>query len=333
MLDYYVRYNIITVVPLDSSVYLYEKLPSDIKLSSKLITLNYSSKSPFIKTSILSYKKDQHLFIWFTLKQNYSSFLVVPEGFIVYFILSELGDGLYCLSMKDGKKLVVYIKDGILLLEFFLSDISQLKQIEEQYSLKSYKISYEKYLELYNEVWKNIKFLSKLRYFLSVDLSKEKVWNFFDKSLYYPIVFIMFLYIGISSYQAYFMQKEIDALSQTYHKLKEKNSKLKYSIREHNQQVEQLSEFAKKELSYQDPIKILVSLDKVMHKGEDAKIKFLTISPMLMKINIQTKADAIKYFRRLNELKYFKDITIEGTYKHKNGEKIYIYSISLKALD
>ncbi|NPA60575.1 MAG: hypothetical protein GXO30_08990 [Epsilonproteobacteria bacterium] len=289
MSDYYVRYNIITVVPLEKSVYLYTKLPSDIKLSKNLLELNYASKSPFNKTSIFSYKKSQHLSIWFSLKEYYSSLFVIPEGFIVYFLLSDIGDGLYRLAFKENKELLVYIEDGILLVEFVISDISQVHLLEQQYKVKSKEISYVQYQDLFNSVWSNPKFLKELTNFINIELSKDKLLFFFNKYLYYPIIVTILLYIGISSYQAYNMQNTIDKLTQTYNNLKVKNSKVKNAIRIHNQDVEKFEKFIKQELYYQDPIKILASLNKVIHKGENAKIKYLSISPRYMKINIQTK--------------------------------------------
>jgi len=332
MLDYYVRYNIVTVIPLLESVYLYNKLPSELNLSKKLISLNYISKSPFYNSLIFSYKKNKNLFIWFSPPKNYNSLFVIPEGFIVYFFLSEMGDGLYKVSISHDTQLIVYVQNGILLLEFILSDISQLERIQYQYNQQVQNISYTQYKDLSNNVWKNPKFLLELRSFINFNISKSNIFSFFEKHLYYPIILVIMLYISISSYQVYQMQNTIENLTATYQSLKMQNSKVKDSIRKHNREVEKYETFMKKELYYQDPIKILASLDKVIHKNEDAKIDFLSISPLYMKINITTKENAIKYFRRLNKLGYFKDVTIESTYKNKNGEKTYSYSLVLKVL-
>jgi len=332
MLEYYVRYNIITIIPIDKSVYLYAKLPSNMKLSKKLIELNYISKSPFVETSIFSYKKDTNLSLWFSPQKRYSSLFVVPEGFLVYFVLSKLGDGLYRLSFKDNKQFVIYIEKGILLLEFLLTDISQLQLLEHQYSLKVQDISYQRYQEISSELWKNPTFLKELKNFINIELSKDKLLYFFDKYLYYPIVFVILLYISISSYQSYSMQSTIDKLTHQYHQLKKQNTQLKQAIKKHNQEVGHLNELINTELNHYDPMQILASLRKIIHKNDKAKITALTISTNSMKITIKTKDDAIKYFRRLEQLGYFKDISISNTHKMKTGEKLYTYSLVLKAI-
>lgn len=332
MLDYYVKYNIVTVIPLLESVYLYNKLPSELNLSKKLISLNYISKSPFYDSLIFSYKKDKNLCIWFSPPKDYTSLFVIPEGFIVYFILRKLGDGLYSVSLTKENNLIIYIKDSVLLLEFISTNDSQLNDVELQYNIQAKHISDKQYKSMFADIWKDPKLLVELRHFLNIDLSKDKLLSFFDKQLYYPLVSIIILYISITAYQSYRMNDKIETLTTTYQQLKEQNSRVKLSIQKHNRQVEDLNVFMKEELYFQDPIKILASLEQIIHKDEKAKIKFLTISPIHMKITITTTDDAIKYLRRLNDLGYFKNVTIEGTYKNKNGDKTYTYSLVLKVL-
>jgi len=325
-----IKNSIISVIPMSESSYYYTTLPSSVKLSKNLIFLNYKSKSPFSKTSIFSYKKKEHLSLWFSLKQSYSTLFIVPEGFLIFNILKNFGDGLYCVSINKDFKVIAYLKNDILLSEFILNDLNKLDLLEKEYKQKTKYISYDEYKNHTQKIWTDLNFLLELKQFLNLNFSKDKLVSLFEKKFYYPSIYIIVLYILISYYQANSLENKIELLMENYQQLKNKNSKVKQVIYQHNEKVKRLNKFIKDELYYQDPIKIISLLSKVIYPNDDAKITFLSITPNTMKIKIKTKDSAIKYFKRLNALGYFKNILIENTYKQQNGEKIYTYFLSLK---
>ena len=327
MLKYLEKYSIVTIVPLKKCVYFYTKLPVETKLSTELLALNYKNKSPFQESSLMNIVNKEHLSIWFTVKKYYKTPFILPEGYLYYKAISKLGNGLYTVSIVENKKLLLLIKDDILLLQFFISSQKEVEIVENQYKQSAQDISEKNSKKLLEVIYKEYKLLLELRHFIKINFSKESVKNIFIEKFSYPLIFVMLLYIAITYFQSYKLQKKIDTLTQTYRSLKTKNSFVKKSIKEHNQKVKKLKIFAKNELNYLDSIKFIVSLEKIIEKDEKAKVVYINMHTNSIQIRIETKEKAIKYFRRLDTLGYFKDIIIENTHRKRDGTKVYSYAL------
>lgn len=332
MLELLVKYKIARIIPMQESFFHAATLPKNIKLSQELVTLNYEKLSPFSQPLIITYMDDKELYLWFVKTNIFDEIFIVPEAFLLFSLLKKEEDGIYLFDTEPKKVLI--IKNKKLLSAFTtatMDDIS-LQILKNEYQLtKSFLYSKNESDQKLSLAIKKFP-LTELNQFLKVSLTKENMKHFVIEKLTYPLISLLVIYSIVSYSQSYFLEEKVDTLTQEYQALKSKNVVVKQAIKKYNSDIQHYEEFEKKELQFHDPYKVIDDMYSVVLPKDKAIITSLEISNDTMRLLLETKEDTIKYLKRLNKIKYFKNVVIEGTHKQQNGTKKIIFFIEMKAL-
>ena len=326
------KYDVLKVIPMQESFFKASLLTKKVKLSQELIQLNYTKISPIANPTILSYKEESTIYLWFVKKQQLNEQIIIPESFLLYKALQKRGEGVFVFDTVP--KQVYVLKDKKLQAAFTsyeATDSPSLSIIKDEYDLKNLELldanKYKKLLE--NELEKLS--LKELFAFTQFKMDKENLKKFFVQKLTYPIVSLLFLYMFVTYVQGYMMQNKEDALTQEYQTLKTKNADVKNAIREHNRKVKKLEQFFKTEFEPVEPLKITYDLHKIVTSKDMATVTFLSVTNGNVKIKIKTNDDAIKYLKRFNAIGYLTNVVIDNTFKPRSGYKIHTFTMKIKA--
>jgi hypothetical protein len=328
MVKLILKYGYLDILKLQDSVFYNAKLVKDITLSEELIRLNYLKFSPFEASSIVSYKEKLSLYLWFYKKKS-SAYFIVPEAYLLYKELKKIDtDTIYI--VKDNPLVVLVIKNS-LLDAVFLSpmDISHT-QLQDEFNIENIKVIEKSlYEELLIKGLKNLK-LQELFKFSQINFDYKKVLNTILVKYSYLIIFILFLSMGVSYMEGKYQESRISELTKEYNKSKNKNSDLKSIIKEHNKQVSLWNKFMHNELQTVDHMAIINSLNSVIKPKEKATFNSVKINSQTMVVVIATDLNSVVFLNRLNAIKFFKTVTIQNSYKRRNGLKVITYAIRLK---
>ncbi len=326
------KYDVLKVIPMQESFFKVSSLTKKVKLSPELIQLNYAKLSPIANPTILSYKEDNVIYLWFVQKQKLHEKILIPESFLIYKALRNRQKGVFV--FETVPKQIYVLKEKRLQAAFTTyesANTASISIIKDEYDLKDLEVldvnEHKKLLE--NELERLT--VKELFTFMQFKMDKENLKKFFVQKLTYPIVSLLFIYMIVTYAQGYFMQKKEDALTQEYQTLKTKNSNVKNAIRKHNREVEKLEKFFKTEFEPIDPLKITYDLYKIITPKDKATVSFFSVTNGIVKIKIKTKDDAIKYLKRFNAIAYLTDIVIDNTFKQRDGYKIHTFTMKLKA--
>ena len=330
MLELFLKYKIAKIVPMQESFFHVSILPKNIKLSKEIIALNYEKLSPFSAPFIVTYKEQKELYIWFLKIKKSEEIFVIPESFLLYISLQKDSDGIYIFDTHPKKILILKEKK---LLASFCSDKNDefsINILKNEYAISSvFNLSQEDFQKRLLITKKQLppKYLYQ---FLQFSLKKEDLKDLFIQKLSYPLISLLTIYMLVSFAQSYFMQQNIENLTTEYQQLKSQNTKIKQHIHHYNASIKEYDDFAKKELHFQDPFKVVYDLYDVIKPEDKATIKSLDISNNTLRLLINTKEGAIKYLKRLNKIDYFKNVVIQNTYKRRDGLITIAYYIELK---
>lgn len=326
------KYGILKVISMQESFFKVSALTKKVKLSPELIQLNYEKLSPVENPTILSYKEENLIYLWFVKKQQLNEKILIPESFLIYKALRHKQDGIYI--FKTFPKQVYVLKEKRLQAAFVsyeTTDSATLNIVKDEYELTNLQIfdgkEHDKVLQRELE---RLSF-SELLAFLQFKIDRDNLQQLFIQKLTYPLVSLLFLYMLVSYLQGYFMQKKVDTLTKEYQTLKTKNSNVKNAIRKHNQEVDKLEQFFATEFEAVEPFQATNDLYKIILPKDKATVNFFSVTNDTVKIKIKTKDNAIKYLKRFNDIKYFKDIVIENTFRQRDGYKIHTYTMKVKA--
>ena len=326
------KYDVLKVIPMQESFFKASSLTKKVRLSPELIQLNYEKLSPIADPTILSYKEENVIYLWFVQKQKLNEKILIPESFLIYKALRNRQKGVFV--FETIPKQLYVLKEKRLQAAFTSYETlnaSSANIIKDEYDIQNLEVFDRKeHDKLLQTELERLTF-KELYTFMQLSLNKETLQKFFVQKLTYPIVSLFFVYMFVTYAQGYFMQKKADALTQEYQTLKTKNSDVKNAIRKHNREVEKLENFFKIEFEPVEPLKITDDLYKIITPKDKATVARFSVTNGFVKIKIKTKDDAIKYLKRFNAIGYLTDVVIDNTFKQKDGYKIHTFTMKIKA--
>lgn len=326
------KYDILKIIPMRESFFKISVLAKKIKLSPELIRLNYEKLSPIKNPTILHYRQDDVLYLWFLKKQPSTKEILLPESFLIFKGLQNKQDGIFIFETVPNQ--IYVIKQKKLQAAFTSSqsiDSANINIIKDEYNLADIQIFDKKEHDkiLHNELQSIT--LQELFAFIQFQMDKESLKKIFVQKLTYPLVSLLLIYMLVSYAQGYFMQKKVDILTQKYQTLKAKNTKVKSAIQKHNQGVQKLERFFKTEFEPIEPFKITGDLYKIITPKDKATVIYLSVANGNVNIRIKTRDNALKYLNRFNAVAYLNNVIIENTLQLQNGYNIFTYSMTIKA--
>jgi len=330
MFELLLKYKIARVVPMQDSFFYISKLPKSMKFSQEIITLNYEKFSPFPNPFIITYIQEKELYAWFVKTKGFDELFVIPEAFLLYDTLKKEQDGIYIFDTKPKKILI--IKNAKLLASFTTDQNSTFSSaiLKDEYQIdSSFVYSQEEFTRRLSLATKQLSF-QDLYQFTKISFKKKDFFKFFIEKLSYPLISLFAIYIFITYLQAYLIEQKIENLTQKYQELKSKNTTVKQAIKKHNKAVKLYEEFVVKELHSEDPYKCVYDMYSVITQKDKATINSIDITNNSIRLSINTHDDAIKYLKRLNKIKYFKNVVIQNTHRKRDGSKIITFFIYMK---
>jgi len=326
------KYNIITVIPFNETFFHAVTLPQKIKLTKQLLFLNYAKYSPFKNPNIINLASDKHLMLWFY-KEKIDTSIVIPESYLAYKALKkEALDAMYVI--KDDTYKIIIIKNSKLINAFTLDNIDELtlKLTMDEYKISTKKeLSLQRYQDLLQQTKESLSF-QDLYYFNTLDLDKKVLFNAFIDKASYPLAALVILAMLVSFIQESFLESKIQTLEATYLSEKNKNKDIKKFIHRHNASVKKWKNFVQKELVYFGPSLLLQELYSIFREDEKGYLLDVSLNGDKLLVKIQTDVNPILFLNRLNEIKYFKRVVIQNTYKPRNAMKIISYDIEVKKI-
>lgn len=332
MIQLLLKYDVLKVISMQESFFKVSTLTKKVKLSPELIRLNYEKLSPIVNPTILSYKEESVIYLWFLKQQHPNEKILIPESFLIYKALRDKSDGVFI--FKTVPKQIYVLKQRRLqsaFVSYEATDSTSIDIVKDEYDLTDIQILDEKEHDKVLQRELERLTLPELFAFMQFKMDKENLKKFFVQKLTYPLVSVLFIYMFVSYAQGYFMQKKADILTKEYQTLKAKNADVKSAIRTHNQEVERLEQFFTTEFEPVEPFKASYDLYKIITSQDEATVNFFSVTNGIVKIKIKTNDNAIKYLKRFNAITYLKDVVIENTFKHRGGYKIHTFTMKIKA--
>jgi len=124
--------EIIKMIPCEETFFLSEQIPENLKVSPKLVEINYSAYSPFKNPDFFYIQKNGHIMIWFYPK---TAFLSYPSciNWLIPYIKSNFSG----ILIKKGEKsnYVFPIRNGIVLSQFIVKN-DELKTLVDNLKVK-----------------------------------------------------------------------------------------------------------------------------------------------------------------------------------------------------
>jgi hypothetical protein len=298
-------------------------LPEGVKLSGKLIEINYGKLSPVAGATILSYRTTRRLYLWFVPPAQIQSRIVVPENFLLFLGVGK-EDGVYL--VEDKVPWVFVVMDNELRSSFVLHDSMALSVAMEEYGVSHHETVDPVKKRKLIEKGRSSLHLSDLAQLLILDLPKDEILPALVDRVTYPLLVLLVLYVAVGYLQGSRMESQRDTLQKSYLHLKKSNASLKKEIRRHNREVRFFQEFTDSELSGLDPMRLVYDMVDVIRPNEKSTFKDMSIGENDIRISIESKnVDPVSYLGRLNALGYLSNVVIRGTRKTRKGTRIYTF--------
>jgi len=327
------KLNYIAIVPSKETYFYTTSLPKNTKLSKELLKLNYEKHSPFKPREIIATEEKSELLLWFC-KNSITPPVTIPEDYLLYQLLKqEHQDALILLQTPECKKALV-IKEGRLRSAFIMQSVDPnfLAISRDEYGVHDViEYNLEQYLLLAKRSLKLLN-LPLLYKFSRLSLDPKELLNKTVEQASLPLSFLLIFAILINFYHNTSLQKEINALTQSYQEVRQGNQDLIDTMHQHNQEVELYEEFISKELLYPDPLLLLEQFYEVLEEMQESTLYSLSATQSKLVIKIQTSKNSIDLLNKLAQLSEIERVLLGSTHRPKGSDPIYTYNIALKPL-
>jgi hypothetical protein len=317
LINYLLKKQIIKLSYIENSFFLYKSLDKKIKLTSSIITFNYSSESPYpsINSNVLSIVDNKNLYIWFT-KEKKSRYLF--EAYIIFRRLLKEYQNIICIVEGSSYKVVV-IQNSIMIATFSKDTISKrdIKLMKNEYQLDDTIIlsreEYKNYLE------ESFKFLT-INDLLNILNIQIDIKEFLSKGIYLLALPLLISSISITLLLAgysFHLEGQRDKLHKEFRDKQQSNREVKRTIIQNENENEIYKELLN-EFKYVDKT---MALSNILRITDESNMTMFYIKIYNQNIDFIVKALNTKsipvYIKKLFETNQFEDVKNLNTRKVK----------------
>jgi hypothetical protein len=330
LVNYLLKKQIIKLSYIENSFFLYKKLDKRVRLTSEVITLNYSSESPYSsENSILSSVFDnKSLYLWFTKGCNRR---YLPEAYVLFRrLLKKYQNVIFIIEGSPNKVLI--IKDSILIASFSKINVSFLdkKLIEDEYKIDNIvtlnKKEYEDYLE------GSLKFLT-INDLLNILNIKIDIKDIFIKIVYFlslPLLVSSIVTTLLLAGYSFYLDGKRETLNKEFRANQQSNREVKRTIVNHENKSELYQELSN-EFKYMDKT---VALSNILKITDDLNMTMFYIKIYDKNVDFIVKTSNNSqipvYIKKLFETDTFQDVKNLNTRKMRNSIVEVTMSAKLK---
>jgi len=319
LVNYLLKKQIIKLSYIENSFFLYKKLDKKVKLTSEVITLNYSSESPYsLKSSFISSIIDnENLYLWFT-KGSDARYL--PESYTIFRRLLTKYQDVICV-IEGSPNRVIVIKGSTLVASFAKHTISLLdkKLIEDEYQIETIFTLSEK--EYKNYIEESLKFLT-INDLLNILNIKIDFKETFTKTVYFlalPLLISSIVITLLLAGYSFYLDDKKELLNKEFKTNQQSNREFKRTIVENENENEVYHELLN-EFKYVDKT---IALSNILKITEDMNMTMFYIKIYDKNVNFIVKTSNTgqipTYTKKLFETDQFEDVKNVNSRKIKNS--------------
>jgi hypothetical protein len=319
LVNYLLKKQIIKLSYIENSFFLYKKLDKRVKLTSEVITLNYSSDSPYsLKNSTTSSVFDnKSLYLWFTKGSNCR---YLPEAYLLFRrLLRKYQNVIFIIEGNPNKVLI--IKNSILIASFSKLTVSFLdkKLMEDEYQIDNIitlnKKEYENYLE------DSLKFLT-INDLLNILNIKIDIKEIFIKTVYFlslPLLVSSIVTTLLLAGYSFYLDDKREALNKEFRANQQSNREVKRTIVRHENENELYPELLN-EFRYVDKTVALSNILKITDES-NMTMFYIKIYDKNVDFIVKTSnsSQIPSYIKKLFNTDKFEDVKNLNTRKIRDG--------------
>jgi hypothetical protein len=332
LVNYLLKKQILKLSSIEKSFFLYKKLDKKIKLNQEIITINYSSESPYLKEeSVVSSIIDgTNLYLWFT-KSGNGRYL--PESYIIFRrLLKEYQDVICIVEGKTNK--VIVIKDNNLIASFSKFNISTRDErlIKSQYQVENIVILTEKeYTKYLNESLKFLR-ITDLLDILNIKIDTKELLS---KSVYFlalPLLISSIVITLLLAGYSFYLNGKKEILHEVFKENQFSNKEVKNDIQK-NEKENLMYKDLSQEFQYVDKSTALSNILKITDEM-NMTIYYIKIYEKNVDFIVKTKNSILisAYIKKLFQTNQFEDVKNLNTRKMKESIVEVTMSAKLKEL-
>ena len=333
IINFLLKKKIIKLSYIENSFFLYKKLDKKIKLTQEIITLNYSSESPYLlKNSVISsIIENENLYLWFT-KGSKSRYL--PEAHLIFRRLQESHDNLIFIIDGAPNKVII-IKNGNMIASFSKVNISIMdkKLMENEYQIDTIiELTEEEYT---GYIENSLKFLT-INDLLNILNIKIDMKELFSKTIYFlalPLLITSIILTLLLAGYSFYLDTQKELLDKEFKDRQRSNKEVKETIFDNDkeniiyQELRREFRYVDKTIALSKILKITDDMNMTMYyiKIYDKNIDFIIKTTNSSKIPF--------YIKKLFETNQFEDVKNLNTRKMRKSITEVTMSAKLKEVD
>lgn len=332
MLNKLVDFGIVTIVPFKETFYKKFETPKKLKLTPKLLELNYARYAPFLKPKILHYNDQKSIHLWFHKQQDSASF-AIAESYLIFRVMKEHFSNAVVAVESDVIKVFV-IKDGALTDLFNMSSFDEqtLALCKHEHNIQNHRIVHkEEYETLYKEAINDFP-LHEIWHWRQFELDAKNILHVSVNAMSYPVSILLILAMGMNIVHTQILQTQLSEAEQNYLHLKEQNSDIHAQVAQSKKLQKKWHAFTQNELLYPDTMIVLSEIFKTLNLESKNQIKLVEIVGSKITIQYQSDQSPVLFLNHLNSIALFSEVTIVNTIKRRRKTNIIVYSVQLKPL-
>ena len=322
----------IHILPVEETFFYRTKFEKDIKLTDKLISLNYKKYAPYKNPYFTTLMEDKNLYIWFYEKEIDKK-LIIPEAYLLFnFFKEKYANTLLSIESNHGYFIIV-IKDNTLLNAYDLVDEDEVLIAMEMnnHGLSNYKkITKKEYQKAKNDAFDELSF-QELYKWTNLNIENKEFLPSIVNKVAYPFAFLLFFIMFIEIYHLNKVEKKLEQVENKYSEAKSKNDDIREKINRENEKEQKWIDFVHRELPYADPLTTFTTISKAFSSNEFV-FKSFSIVGSRVKMSMTTKEDFIVGLTILNKLDGLKNVALKQTNK-KRQTVSYEATIKAKGLE
>ena len=262
------------IVPTEQTFFLCVDKPGIKNFNKKLIMLNYSLLSPFIKTDLMFYVDKKKLYIWFVKEKLSAGKIYIPEGFLLFKSFKN-AQNVIVIKENNSNTTFIVIKNGMLAAQTIKNKETDqdefIELLKKEHSLKeSETVRVESSKTLSININDSIKFLLSQ---LELDFSSI-MQNVYEQSKLPVITLLVILNIADFSYYIY-SNSLLNSRKKVFVTLEQKNNLIKTEFEKLEFQKKFWSNFRANELKYPNVYTTLNIISKII-AGHNGYIKTIS---------------------------------------------------------
>lgn len=333
LFDYLANKDILKLVSMNESFFLYKRLDKKVKLDRNILEINYLNNSPFpvTQTMIVSIYDKNDIYLWFY-KKDTKHYL--PEALLLFrLLINNYSNGIFI--FKDSVIKILIIKDNCLVSSFLKKRLSEfdIQLMKEEFLLKdnqTYIFELEEYNSLLQKGFSTLK-VSDFLQLLNISIDFKSLINRALLNLSLPLLISSILVIVSLSGYYFYVEDKHEKLYKIYQTKQKSLSKIKREVSKYEDSIEVFNTI-KNEFVYSNKIVALFSITQEV-KESNMSLFYVRMSEENIEFEVRTE-DSLKipkFTEKLFSLGIFSSVKNSSTQNLPHGKVKATMQAILKA--